>query len=128
MYAPGELPAPLLPEIEKQEMDAKSFEPEVEPTSLINLTLEDYLSTSDNMSLLSLDMSSQNESDMGPESLSMYRYVPFWESRHAKIIKNTLKNGVSILIFFNIECCQQENPRIPVPRISSQIPWISRDF
>ena len=75
MYAPGELPAPLLPEIEKQEMDSKSFEPEVEPTSLINFTLEDYLSTSDNMSLLSLDISSQNESDMGPESLSMYRYV-----------------------------------------------------
>ena len=118
MYAPGELPAPLLPEIEKQEIDAKSFEPEVEPTSLINLTLEDYLSTSDNMSLLSLDMSSQNESDMGPESLSMYRYVPFWKFRHIKVIKNTSKNGVIILIFFNIECCQRENPGIPVPRWS----------
>ena len=47
-----DLPAPLLPTSHKE---TTSIEPKKEP---FNPTLEDYLSTSDSMSLLSLDMSS----------------------------------------------------------------------
>ena len=71
-----ELPAPLLPSEIGKTSENVDFQPEGHIGTEANLTLEDYLSTSDNMSLLSLDVSSnQFESDQGPESLSMYRYV-----------------------------------------------------
>ena len=71
-----ELPAPLLPSEIGKSSENVDFQPEGHIGTEANLTLEDYLSTSDNMSLLSLDVSSnQFESDQGPESLSMYRYV-----------------------------------------------------
>ena len=60
-----------------------------------NLTLEDYLSTSaDSMSLMSLDMSSQMDSENGPESLSMYRYVLF--SRKKQI---NFRRGITAEVF-----------------------------
>ena len=82
---PLDLPAPLLPaDISANKsfvLDTSSSGLNVSSNNMGNLTLEDYLSTSaDNMSLMSLDMSSQMDSENGPESLSMYRYF------HEKII------------------------------------------
>lgn len=75
---PLDLPAPLLPaDISANKsfvLDTSSSGLNVSSNNMGNLTLEDYLSTSaDNMSLMSLDMSSQMDSENGPESLSMYR-------------------------------------------------------
>ena len=71
-----ELPAPILPSEIGKSSENVDFQSEGYISTEANLTLEDYLSTSDNMSLLSLDVSSnQFENEQGPESLSMYRYV-----------------------------------------------------
>jgi len=69
-----DLPAPLLPESldekQKSNFQDQSF-------GANQTTLEDYLSVSDNMSLLSLDMSGQNMSDQSGEQDSMIFYRGF---------------------------------------------------
>ena len=67
-----DLPAPLLPE----NLDEENLK-QSESSFANQTTLEDYLSASDNMSLLSLDMSGQNNPDQSGEqdSLIFYRYV-----------------------------------------------------
>ena len=79
---PLDLPAPLLPAdisaTSKASFVLDESSANISSSNMGNLTLEDYLSTSaDSMSLMSLDMSSQMDSENGPESLSMYRYVLF---------------------------------------------------
>ena len=66
-----DLPAPLLPE----NLDEKQ-KPNFQDQSFgaNQTTLEDYLSVSDNMSLLSLDMSGQNMSDQSGEQDSLIFY------------------------------------------------------
>ena len=66
-----DLPAPLLP----QNLDEKQ-KPNFQDQSFgaNQTTLEDYLSVSDNMSLLSLDMSGQNMSDQSGEQDSLIFY------------------------------------------------------
>ena len=63
---PDALPAPLLPMVQQPEANGK--------VETINPTLEDYLSTSDSMSLLSLDMSSvQGQVPESENDLNSYR-------------------------------------------------------
>ena len=66
-----DLPAPLLPE----NLDEKQ-KPNFQDQSFgaNQTTLEDYLSVSDNMSLLSLEMSGQNMSDQSGEQDSLIFY------------------------------------------------------
>ena len=70
----SDLPAPILPSEVGKSSEIVGFQTGGHIGTDANLTLEDYLSTSDNMSLLSLDVSSnQFENEQGAESLSMYR-------------------------------------------------------
>ena len=96
---PLDLPAPLLPAdisaTSKASFVLDESSANISSSNLGNLTLEDYLSTSaDSMSLMSLDMSSQMDSENGPESLSMYRYVLF--SRKKQI---NFRRGITAEVF-----------------------------
>ena len=64
-----DLPPPLLPD----NLDAEKI-PSNEASFVNQTTLEDYLSASDNMSLLSLDISGQNNPDQSGEQDSMTFY------------------------------------------------------
>ena len=64
-----DLPPPLLPD----NLDAEKIQPN-EASFVNQTTLEDYLSASDNMSLLSLDISGQNNPDQSGEQDSMTFY------------------------------------------------------
>ena len=96
---PLDLPAPLLPAdisaTSKASFVLDESSANISSSNMGNLTLEDYLSTSaDSMSLMSLDMSSQMDSENGPESLSMYRYVLF--SRKKQI---NFRRGITAEVF-----------------------------
>ena len=96
---PLDLPAPLLPAdisaTNKASFVLDESSANISSSNMGNLTLEDYLSTSaDSMSLMSLDMSSQMDSENGPESLSMYRYVLF--SRKKQI---NFRRGITAEVF-----------------------------
>merc|ERR1719189_1175162 len=116
-----DLPAPLLPE----SLDEKQ-KPNFQDQSFgaNQTTLEDYLSVSDNMSLLSLDMSGQNNPDQSGEqdSLIFYRGFSAQSSSIPSISCNnnalpmTSKNSsVSSMGQATISSTSSSSPMISVP-------------